>query len=390
MPTNELKLPVELWLLVFSFGKFSSNDLAVLCRVCAGLYHAVVDSLYESITVDNSDVCTTLAECPHLAEKVKSFVFTYPTIMVYDGPEVHLDNLTSALKNMTCLSTLKLIHSQKHEYSSVLQYCDAELHVFHCTYRVNRRLLSFLNRQDSVRDLALTGMPTLDIYPERDMFLPTSLPLLTEISANSCFLKDLVPGRPVHTVRFKGQHIHNSGMRLSDFIDPSTVPVKHLGLDFMIWRPRAICRAPLSKDIEEITLTGLVTQRRMIWPQNFGFPWWGDYFDRMIEEARNLKRLTFWFEGNREDARSWAQLLFQEFHDTLSRLEHVSCVVAGPDISTTFDFSPGCLPISHENHRTRGHRAANDVRELMPVPVLCCWSEENLCDVNCEFNITLT
>ncbi|KAG2061187.1 hypothetical protein BDR06DRAFT_946595 [Suillus hirtellus] len=337
MSTNELKLPVDsvggkttcAVALVFSSGKFSSNDLAVLCRVCSGLYHGVVDSLYESITVDNSDVCTTLAECPYLAEKVKSFVFTYPTIMVYDGPE--------------------LIHSQKHEYSSILQYCDAELHVFHCTYRVNRRLLSFLNRQDSIRDLALTGMPTFDIYPEsEEMFLPTSLPLLTEISADSCFLKALVPGRPVHTVRFKGQHVHSSGTRLSDFIDPSTVP-----------------------DIEEITLTGLVTQRQC--------------FNRMIADARHLKRLTFWFEGKREDTRPWAEFLFLEFYDTLSRLEHVSCVVAGPHISRSFDFSSGYLPISH--HRTRGHRAANDVRELMPVPVLCCRSEENLCDVKCEFNV---
>jgi hypothetical protein len=173
MPTDELKLPVELWLLVFSFGKFSSNDLAVLCRVCAGLYHAVVDSLYESITVDNSDVCTTLAECPHLAEKVKSFVFTYQTIMVYDGPEVHLDNLTSALKNMTCLPTLKLIHSQKHEYSSVLQYCDAELHVFHCTYRVNRRLLSFLNRQDSLSVILLSlACPHSISIPNAICFFP--------------------------------------------------------------------------------------------------------------------------------------------------------------------------------------------------------------------------
>ncbi|KAG1879272.1 hypothetical protein C8R48DRAFT_829980 [Suillus tomentosus] len=365
MPTDELKLPVELWLLVFSFGKFSSNDLAVLCRVCAGLYHAVVDSLYESITVDNSDVCTTLAECPHLAEKVKSFVFTYPTIMVYDGPEVNIDNLTSALKNMTCLSTLKLIQ---------IPFPKAWI-------LVRPSVL-----QDSIRDLALTGMPTHDIYPEsEEMFLPTSLPLLTEISANFCFLKALVPGRPVHTVRFKGQHVHDSGTRLSDFIDPSTVPVKNLGLDFMIWLLAEICCTPLSKDIEEITLTGLVTQRLI---GRFGIPLWRQYFNRMIADARNLKRLTFWFEGKCEDTRPWAEFLFLEFYDTLSRLEHVSCVVAGPHISRTFDFSSGYLPISHEDHRTRGHRAANDVRELMPVPVLCCRSEENLCDVNCEFNVT--
>ncbi|KAG1805943.1 uncharacterized protein BJ212DRAFT_1486084 [Suillus subaureus] len=261
MPTNNLKFPVELWLLILSFGKFSSNDLAALCQVCTGLYHAAVDSLYESITVDNSDICTTLAEHPHLAEKVKSFIFTYPTIMVYDGPEVHLDHLILALKNMTCLSTLKLIHSKKRVYSSILQYCDAELHVFHCTYPVDRQFLSFLNRQDSIRDLALTSQPTIDIFPRREvMFLPTYLPHLMEVSADLWLLKYLVPGRPVHTVRFKGKHVQDSNMRLSDFVDTSTVPVRNLGFDFMIWCPAVICLTPISKYIEEITLTGLVTQ----------------------------------------------------------------------------------------------------------------------------------
>jgi hypothetical protein len=43
-------------------------------------------------------------------------------------------------------------------------------------------------------------MPTVDISATREqMILPTSLPHLTEVSADSCFLKKLVPGRPVHT-----------------------------------------------------------------------------------------------------------------------------------------------------------------------------------------------
>ncbi|KAG2146099.1 uncharacterized protein EDB93DRAFT_1251067 [Suillus bovinus] len=389
MPTTNL--PVELWLLIVSFSKISSNDMAVLCRVCAGLYDAVVDSLYESITVDNSDVCTTLAECPHLAKKVKSFVFTYPTIMVHDGPKVHLDNLTLALKNMTCLSTLKLIHSKKHEYSSVLQYCDAKLHLFHCTYDVNRQFLSFLNRQDNIRNLALAGLPTIDIYPtHEEMFLPTSLPHLSEVSADPCFLNDLVQGCPVHTVCFKGQHLPSSDMRLRDFIDPSTILVKNLGLDLMIWEPVVIHCAPLSKDIEEITLTGLVAQQHPTnWSQIYGIDCWRCHFDGMLAGAQNLKRLMFWFKGKHEDARSWAQLLFQEFHDTLSRLEHVSCVVAGPDTSMLFDFLSGCPPIPHEDNRTRGHRAANDVWKLMLVPVLCCWTEENLCDIHSLWTMPL-
>ncbi|KAG1799110.1 hypothetical protein EV424DRAFT_1277180, partial [Suillus variegatus] len=172
-----------------------------LSRVCTCFHHAVVDSLYESITVDNSDVCTTLAGHPHPAEKVKSFIFTYPTIMVQNGPEVHLDNLSLALKNMTCLSTLKLIHSQEC-YSSVLRYCDAKLHIFHCTYTIDLQILSFLNRQDSIRNLAITAMHAADVYfgIEGPTFPPTSLPHLTEVSAVPLFLNALIPGRPVHTV----------------------------------------------------------------------------------------------------------------------------------------------------------------------------------------------
>jgi hypothetical protein len=48
-------------------------------------------------------------------------------------------------------------------------------------------------------------------------------------------------------------------------------------------------------------------------------------------------------------------------------------------MSTSFDFM-GCLPIGpREDNRTRGHRAANDIRELIPVPMLCCRTEKDLC-----------
>lgn len=109
--------------------------------------------------------------------------------MVYDGPEVHLDNLTLALKNMVGLSTLKLIHSRKC-YSSVLRHCDARLHVFHCTYDVDFQYLNFLNRQDcSIHELVITGSRAIDVrhtsneHKGLQVFLPASLPHLTEVSA---------------------------------------------------------------------------------------------------------------------------------------------------------------------------------------------------------------
>ncbi|KAG1873551.1 hypothetical protein DFJ58DRAFT_721833 [Suillus subalutaceus] len=234
------KLPVELWLVVLSLGKFSSNNLAALCQVCTYFHHAVIDTLYESITVDNSDVCTTLAEHPHLAHKVKSFIFTYPTIMDNNGPEVHLDNLTLALNNMTHLSTLKLIHSQKC-YSSVLQYCDAKLHIFHCTYAVNLQFLNFLNRQDSICDLVITG-----------------------------------------------RHAHSGSWELNMTIRPST-SIRNLGLDLMVWHPEPRFSYPsIPKHVEEITLTGFATQHLSVYG-GFGIWKWGRDLHLMLEGVLNLK-----------------------------------------------------------------------------------------------------
>jgi hypothetical protein len=97
----------------------------------------------------------------------------------------------------------------------------------------------------------------------------------------------------------------------------------------------------------------------------------------------NLKRLTFWMEGRHVDARMWAGFLFREFDNELSRLEQASCAVAGPDMVTVVDYVKGWSrldPVIHADNRTRGHRAAHDVRELMPFPILCCWSGGKLCD----------
>ncbi|KAG2362369.1 hypothetical protein BDR07DRAFT_1484823 [Suillus spraguei] len=140
----------------------------------------------------------------------------------------------------------------------------------------------------------------------------------------------------------------NTTHELSRTIAPST-SIKNLGIDLTVWSPpfQFICPS-IPKHVEEITLTGFATQD-----------------------------LT----GKREDAYSWARLLFLAFYDTVSRLEHVSCVVVGPDVKTTFEYSPDCIPIHRsEDNRTRGHRAANDVWELMPLPVACCWRNDDLCD----------
>ncbi|KAG2072825.1 hypothetical protein BDR04DRAFT_383597 [Suillus decipiens] len=179
-------------------------------------------------------------------------------------------------------------------------------------------------------------------------------------------------------------------MPLIDLLDLSTVPVRHLGLDLVI-HPETVCCAPLFKDIEEITLTSFVTQRRVDLYWNTQVPSRRHSFRRMLTGARNIKRLTFWLEGNRDHTRAWAGLLFQDLHDILymCHLEHVSCVVAGPDVSTSFDFVSGFLPILYEDNQFRGHRAANDVRKLMSILVLCCRNEENLCDTNCQTSISL-
>lgn len=62
---------------------------------------------------------------------------------------------------------------------------------------------------------------------------------------------------------------------------------------------------------------------------------WGNDVHLILASTPSLKRPTFQMEGEREDAHEWTRLLFQEFHDKLSRLEQVSCVIAGPDMSTS-------------------------------------------------------
>jgi hypothetical protein len=264
-------LPIELWLIILSFAKCSSNDLATLCLVCTDFYHAVVDTLYHSITVDSCDVCITLAECPRLAQKVKYFAFTYPRLIADDqSPKVNLGNLTLALKNMINLSTLKLIHSPQ-RYSSVLRHCYAELHIFHCTYCIDRQFLGFLNRQDNIRDLAVTCHYHWadDIQPRQ--FPRRSLPHLTQVSASHEWLRAFVPGRPVHTVRVKGESLL-SRRRMPQLpptiaiLSRSTVPVRNLGIDLMAWPEPTELGV---EHAEEITLTGFAT-RVSIYHSYFG------------------------------------------------------------------------------------------------------------------------
>jgi hypothetical protein len=264
-------LPIELWLIIQSFAKYSSNDLAALCLVCTDFYHAIVDSLYNSITVDSCDVCITLAECPGLAQKVKSFAFTYPRLIADDqSPKVNLGNLTLALKNMINLSTLKLIHSPQ-RYSSVLRHCYAELRIFHCTYCIDRQFLRFLNRQDNIRDLAVTCHYHWadDIQPKR--FPRRSLPHLTQVSASYEWLRAFVPGRPVHTVRVKGESLLSRSMRQLPpiaILSRSTVPVRNLGIDLMAWPERSSTEL-CAEHAEEITLTGFAV-RVSIYHSYFG------------------------------------------------------------------------------------------------------------------------
>jgi hypothetical protein len=102
---------------------------------------------------------------------------------------------------------------------------------------------------------------------------------------------------------------------------------------------------------------------------------------KMLKAMPDLKRLTFWIEGKHGEGRKLAEILFWEFDYMLPRLEQASCVVVEPDMLTTVGyFKEGRN--SNITVDTRGHRVAGDVRELMPLPILCRWSEKQLCDRN--------
>ncbi|KAG2135708.1 uncharacterized protein EDB93DRAFT_820990 [Suillus bovinus] len=192
-------------------------------------------------------------------------------------------------------------------------------------------------------------------------------------------------------MHLKGEHVctDTRDWALKRIVGPST-SIRNLGLDLVQWSPYNNFQHPLiSKHVEEVTLTGFATQD-LDPSSGLEFRDWVVHLRVMLKRIPNLKRLTFWFEGKHEDASSWARLLFLEFYNILSELEHVSCVVAGPEVSTTFDFSSHHFPLPFsQDNRTRGHRAANDVRELMPMPILCCRNEELLCDAYSHWTLHL-
>ena len=157
------------------------NDLATLCRVNKIFCSCSQDVLYREIEYEVTDVIQTLARSTDLARRVRSFHTSY------DHQE-----LAMALRNMSSLRRLGC--EDFSDDASVLDGCTFKLDSFETTFRYSESLHKFLNGQSSLTKLAIYSSEHPPPFEE------TFLPNLARVWAEPCWLRMLIPGRPVREV----------------------------------------------------------------------------------------------------------------------------------------------------------------------------------------------
>src|SRR6202035_980518 len=101
--------------------------------------------------------------------------------------------LATALRNMSSLRRLKYTGLDRDD--SILDGCTFKLDSFQTTFPYSESLHKFLNSQSSLTKIA--------IYYSAEQpppFEETLLPNLTRVWAEPCWLRMLIPGRPVREV----------------------------------------------------------------------------------------------------------------------------------------------------------------------------------------------
>jgi F-box domain len=157
------------------------KDLATLCRINKIFCSCSQDVLYREIQVDDERVIHTLAQSTDLARRVCSF----------HTPSGYRE-LATVLRNMSSLRRLNLWDSS--DDASFLDGCTFELDSFETTFRYSESLHKFLNSQSSLTKFTIYRAEHPSAFEE------TFLPNLTRVRAESCWLRMLIPGRPVKEV----------------------------------------------------------------------------------------------------------------------------------------------------------------------------------------------
>ena len=203
---SSISIPVDILRAILEH--LDRGDLAKICllnKICCSCSQ---DILYRDIYLPRNLVCHTLAQSTLLARRVRSFTMRC----------MHTE-LSKALRNMTCLRSLKLLIFDGS--SNVLDGCTFNLDTFTCGFPYNDYLLKFLRSQPCLREAHFLTPYSL---PELLDLEPTCIPNLTRITAPYTWLPYIVPGRPVSEIASIGYRVGNP-IDFS-FFALSTVPIQ--------------------------------------------------------------------------------------------------------------------------------------------------------------------
>jgi hypothetical protein len=210
-------IPVDVFRLILEHA--DRADLAKICllnKICCSCSQ---DVLYREILlyreIDRStliSVCQTLAQSTHLAKRVRSF-------------EIHYEHpsLAEALRNMSSIRKLRLCF-QYLKSPTLLEGCTFKLDSLFFHFPFDESLRTFLNSQPSLTCVSFTPHVRCK-FP----FEETCLPNLTRVAAESSWLSQLIPGRPVSEVTLIDTV---SGRIPLTFFTLSTVPILRLEINY--------------------------------------------------------------------------------------------------------------------------------------------------------------
>jgi hypothetical protein len=194
-------------------------DLARLCLVNKICHSCARDVLYRKILNPGERGIETLAQSIDLARRVRSFTCAN----IFPG-------VTTALQNMSSLRSLNLDFIDD---ASIVDGCTFKLDSFSGTFDDGESLRNFFKNQSSLTDLTLY---TPFYLSEPSPFEETWLPNLTRVTAYSCWLRVLTPGRPVGEVAMV--EAYNEDPIDFSFFALSTAPIQKLYITYANLHPR--------------------------------------------------------------------------------------------------------------------------------------------------------
>jgi hypothetical protein len=210
MPSSSI--PVDVFRFILEHvDRASLAKICLLNKICCSYSQ---DVLYRNIHGATAKlICHTLAQSTHLAKRVRSFE------IYYEHP-----SLEEALRNMSSLRRLCLYFNDP-ESPTLLEGCTFKLDSLSVSLPFCEPLRKFLNSQPSLTFVSFA-------YPleSESPFEETLLPNLTRVAAESSWLSQLIPGRPVSEVTWLDLDSDN----LSDytFFTLSTVPIRKLEINY--------------------------------------------------------------------------------------------------------------------------------------------------------------